>query len=354
MMTAHAQAATLPRSVPARPAPWVLAIAAGLGIATALACSSNSDPYNRLTTLRVLALRSEVYVDASHPEIGVTPAAVPAPGQSVRLSALIYTPPAGPTAPSGLDPTLTYAWSWCPFPGPAGQGYPCLVTKDEVAMVTAGTAPDLDLGHDPTASFPHTIDPALLEKNLCGGMGGMAALDCTGGVPIQIALVVKTASDQTGVKSVFTMRLGLLATDANSNPAISGLAAFQNGAPIAIDPANTNGVTLIRDVENPLDLPSDLVNQSETYLGTDSSNQPAMVQERLFVTWFVETGDTKDQSTGLIVGSSDPQIFLHDTWTPAIVKKYPRTSARILLVLRDNRAGVGWTEGQVNLAEAPQ
>jgi hypothetical protein len=351
----------LPRSVSARSAPWVLWVAAGLAIATGLACSSDSDPYNRLTTLRVLALRSEP--------------AVPLSGETATLSALVYTPPPDPLAPSGLDPTLTYAWSWCPFPGPAGQGYPCLLTNEGVQAATEGTAPALDLGHGPTASLPYTIDSADL-KRLCkaaggtggtggtagaGGAGGvpggieqLAQLDCTGGVPIQIKLVVKTDGDPKGVTSVFTMRLGLEATDANANPAIAGLEVLQNGAGVAIDAANTGGVTLTRDIENPLQLPADLVNQSEKYLGTDDNDHPAMVDERLFVTWFVETGDTKDQATGLIVGTSDPQVFLHDTWTPAVVKKYPRTTARILLVLRDNRAGVGWYEGRVNLAEAPQ
>jgi hypothetical protein len=305
--------------------------------------------------LRVLALRSEP--------------AVPMSGETATLSALVYTPPPDPLAPSGLDPTLTYAWSWCPFPGPSGQGYPCLKTIEDVQAAIKITAPASDLGHGPTASFPYTIDSAVLQ-GLCkatsgsGGMGGaggvpggieqLPQLDCTGGVPIQIKLVVKTDGDPKGVTSVFTMRLGLEATDANANPAIAGLEVLQNGAAVAIDAANTSGVTLTRDIENPLQLPADLVNQSEKYLGTDDNDHPAMVDERLFVTWFVETGDTKDQATGLIVGTSDPQVLLHNTWTPAVVKTYPRTTARILLVLRDNRAGVGWYEGRVNLAEAPQ
>lgn len=323
---------------------YVYVFGMALGVASGLACSSDADPYNRLTTLRVLAVRSEP--------------AVPAPGETATLSALVYTPPADPQAPagSGLDPTLSYAWSWCPFPGPAAQGYPCLVTSAEVQMVTAGTAPDFDLGSGPTAALPHTIDPGLLERNLCLGMGGQPPLDCTGGVPVQIKLVTKTDSYPKGVTTVYTMRLGLLGTDANANPAISELAALQpsdgGGSSLPVDATNSQAVTLIRDVENPLRLDPSLPDQSETYLGTDDSGAPAMVRERLFVTWFVETGDTKDPSTGLIVGSSDPQVFLDNTWTPAVVKKYPRTTARIVLVIRDNRAGVGWFEGLVNLAEA--
>ena len=315
----------------------LVVLALGLASTAGWGCSSDSSPYNRLTSLRVLALRSDP--------------AVPLPGQTATLSAKVFTPSPDPQAPTADDPSLTYAWSWCPFPGTAGTGYPCLVTNDEVQSFTGGLAPALDLGTNPTASLAYPADFSTLDSAVCQGKAGMAGLDCTGGIPILIRLVVTTASDPKWVTSVFTMRLGRTAADANTNPEISGLAAVVNGAPVGIDASNSNHVSLVRDVENALQLPADLVNQSETYAGTDDSGNPATVQERLFVTWFVETGDTKQQSTGLILGTTDPQVFLQDTWTPATSKDYPRTSARIFLVIRDNRGGVGWFPGQVDLTE---
>jgi hypothetical protein len=301
-------------------------------------CSGDFDPYNRLTSLRVMAIRSEP--------------AVPLGDETATLSALVFAP--APGDPQTEDPSLLYRWEWCPFPGPSNDGYPCLVTDDQLRAVTGDPTLSLSLGDQPTASLRNLITSPEVKAMLCDGMGGIASVDCTGGFPLQIKLFVSTDTDSVGVTTIFRARWGLGPQDVNANPTLSALSAKVSGVDLLIDPANSAGVSLVRDRENDLSLDPSLVDQSETYQGLDDSGQMATLQERLFVSWFVETGDTKEASTGYIPGMSAASVLLENTWTPALEKKYPASTARIFLVLRDNRAGVSFTEGSVNLVDPPE
>lgn len=323
--------------MPKRMAKHCLVGLGALALFAALDCSSDFDPYNRLTSLRVMALRSDP--------------AIPLPDETATYSALVYAPAPGDAHTE--DPTLTYEWQWCPFPGTGNDGYPCLVTEDQVKMISGDPTLSLALGNGPTATLRNPANAATdLKQTLCGGGGGFAKVDCTGGFPIQIVLTVRTATDS--VKTVFRTRWGLDPIDANANPVLSALSATTDGADQIVDATNANAVTLVRDRETKLSLDGALVGQSETYQGLDDNGDPATLQERLFVSWFVETGDTKDPSTGYIPGMSAPEVLLQNRWTPGLEKKYPATTARIFLVLRDNRAGVDWSMGQVNLANPPE
>jgi hypothetical protein len=312
------------------------AVLGALTLFGSLNCSGDFDPYNRLTSLRVLAIRSEP--------------AVPLGDETATFSALVFAP--APGDPQSADPTLTYAWQWCPFPGTSNDGYPCLVDDDQLRAVSGDPAQSLSLGDQPTASLRNLVTSPEVKAMLCDGAGGIGAVDCTGGFPLQIKLIVSTAT--ASVTTIFRTRWGLAPQDANANPTLSALSAQLGGADQLIDSANSAGVSLVRDQENDLALDPALVDQSETYQGLDDSGQMATLQERLFVSWFVETGDTKEASTGYIPGKSAENVLLTNTWTPALEKKYPASTARIFLVLRDNRAGVSWTEGSVNLVNPPE
>src|SRR5687767_1930911 len=131
-------------------------------VATTAGCGEGFPPPNRIQELRVLAIKSE-------------PVA-PAPGESTTLSALVFTP--------DNDPSVTYAWSWCPLPGAANDGYPCLIDEAQLAAM-AGMAgqmlPPYNLGNGPTAELTHTIDPLILQQ-LCAARGGTVV----GGQPLSI------------------------------------------------------------------------------------------------------------------------------------------------------------------------
>lgn len=299
-----------------------------LALAAVAGCGPDFDPYNRLNTLRVLAIQSE-------------PAA-PGPGETTTLTPLVFTP-----EPSAA---VTYTWSWCPFPGAPNQGYPCQVTREQLVMMGGGmlNVPPFELGTGPTATLTHTIDPNVLRA-LCAGQPGVPQLiDCAGGFPVQIRVKVASAGDE--VDTVYTMRLRF-DSQPNANPKIDGLAAVLEGAdrPITGEPS----VTLPRDKQTVIKAAVSEAH-SETYLGKNDDGQPdPAARERLFLSWFIEGGDTDDEVTGYIPGRTELKVLQENKWDTPKTKDYPKDTARLYVVIRDNRGGVNWTSGIVRLAGEP-
>ncbi len=298
----------------------------------ACGCGADFDPYNRLGGLRVLAVRSE------------PPA--PAPGETAKLSALVYT--------TDKDPVVSMAWSWCPFAGSANDGYPCLLTEAELRTMGAGDmVPAYDLGREAEASFLHGVDPQVL-KALCApaGMGmGPSAISaaflpsCDGGFPVTVKLVVKTAKDT--VTTVRTLKLRVDPDkDANANPTVDGITATLAGAERPV--TETPEVTLPRNVDTVVKVAVPEA-AAERYMGKDDNGQPAMVRERIFVTWFVEAGETRSERTSFIDGVVALPDALSNKWKPPLTKQYARDTLKIIVVVRDDRGGVAWTGGAVRL-----
>lgn len=295
------------------------------------ACGGDFDPYSRVQTLRVLAVQSE------------PPA--PAPGQTAVFKVLVYTPKP--------DAEVTYEWSWCPLAGVARDGFPCLLTAAEIAKLggdaAAATLPPYALGTGPTAMFSHTVDPALL-KMLCDQIG-----NCEGGFPVQVRVKIRSGTET--IDTVRTVRLRLEGeTPGNQNPAIDGLIHLASketkdeGAPLSDEPS----VTLRRRIEARIRA---LVKREhiEKYTIVDPKKNLTEQAERLSLAWFVETGDLANETTGFIEGAKG-LVFedsLINKWKPGKLKDYEKGTARVLVVIRDNRGGIGWATGAVNLETKP-
>jgi hypothetical protein len=291
-----------------------------------VACSDDFVPYNRLTKLRVLAIASE------------PPG--PATGETATLTPLVYTPEG--------DPPVSFTWSWCPAPGPATLGYPCLVTEAELGQGGVA-APAFDLGTGPTATFQNTVDPAILQR-LCAGIAGSGDKpDCSNGFPVQIRLRVATASDQLTAVVSLNLRFDP-ATPANRNPRLQGLAAVLDAAPrpIGDDPQ----LVLPRRVDTPIraDVPEE---DAESYRPAAAAAGAAPVRERVTLSWFVESGDPDDGRTGFIENVTTFESAVTNKWRPGSDKDYPPDTARIIVVVRDDRGGVAWRGGAVRLGAAP-
>ena len=168
---------TSPRPEAVRSA-GALAVALALSAGLTTGCSEGFDPYNRLATPRVLAIQSD-------------PVA-PAPGETTTLSALLYEPPE--------DAVASMSWSWCPFAGSAAEGYPCLISEEELAELNGGDSPvpSYDLGDGETATFEHSLDPALLAAVCEGTADQPELLDCEGGFPVQLKLTVESEGGGAG------------------------------------------------------------------------------------------------------------------------------------------------------------
>lgn len=296
------------------------------------ACRPDFAPFNRVEALRILAVQAE-------------PAA-PLTGETSTLSALVFTPTP--------DPTLAYHWTWCPVGGVADQGYACPFKEDELngylSMVSLPPLPPFELGTDPTVTLANSIDPQVFAAVCSGVLTPGMQLDCSGGFPIQLTLTVTTATDT--VTAVQKMKLRFDSTmSANANPVIDGLQARVGG--VLMDLTDVASVTLPRDRETPIfALAQPAV--SESYLGLDDNGIPAMLKERVFMTWFVESGDTDDTRTSFVNnGTTDFAALLENKWIPAKTKDYASPTARLFVVLHDNRGGVSWRSAIVNLEPSP-
>ena len=302
---------------------WTLALALAAGCA-------DFDPYGRLTALRVLAVQSE-------------PVA-PAADETTTLTPLVYAAP-------GDEITATQ-WSWCPFPGPAADGYPCLITEADLARLAGDDAADIppfDLGTGATATLTNTVSPRLLDA-LCTGVAGQpAAVDCTGGFPVQIRLRVTTGADE--VIAVRRLRLRRAGDEANANPRIDGLGA-RDGSGGEQSLTEDAAVTLPRAVETTVHAEVAAA-MAERYATTDLDGHPVMRLERLTFSWFVESGETTPGRTTFIDGIEPFDEALQVAWKPADVADYARDTSRLLVVVRDDRDGVAWRTATVRLGGAP-
>ncbi|HXI56941.1 MAG TPA: hypothetical protein VNO55_12830 [Polyangia bacterium] len=316
-----------------------LAIQGALVLATlaVAGCGPDFAPYERLTSLRILAVKSE-------------PVA-PAPGQTTTLSALVYTPP--PADPAAAPPAVSYEWSWCPFVGTASAGYPCLITADQIPAM-GGAPVSFDLGTGETASLPHNFDPQLLMA-ICNGMPGFPPPpDCREGFPVTVRVTVRTDSDQvTAVRPLKLLLAAPTAENVNTNPTIDGLLATVAGQDKPLDTM----IELLRRADNPIKAVVK-PEMAQVYDGFDDEGKPApMSRERLYLSWFVESGDLKFPRTSFNSTTTIPfDELLKNTWRPATTKDYPRHTAMLYVVLRDSRDGVGWLPmpgTTVNLGAAP-
>jgi hypothetical protein len=316
------------------PAAAGIALALAAGALGGAGCGQTFEPFNRLTSLRVLALKSEPVA----PETGV----------ETTLSAKVY-----PDDPA--DPTpISYAWSWCPLAGSSSDGYPCLVTEDQVSQ-WAGAPISFDLGAQPTATLKNAFDPSVLQAICAGTLGLPVTVRCTNGLPVNVKLTVSRDGDS--VTAVRTLRLLYAAEPAgekNENPIVSGLFAVIGGVNQPLDAAGTPLLPRRQKTKVGVD-PDVIQSEVQIYTGTDDNGQPATLSERLILTWFVETGDTKSQRTELIVGSTTLENATQNQWTPALHRDYPQDTARMIVIVRDDRDGVGWSDGitAVSLEKTP-
>jgi hypothetical protein len=320
------------------PTPPVHAAGSRRALAVALAlsglsvgCAEGFDPYNRLGDLRVLALRSE-------------PAA-PGPGETTALDALVYLPPG--------DTVASYQWSWCPYTGPSTDGYPCLISEDELAELAGDRDfPPYDLGTEATASFAHTLDPDLLA-GVCASaadVGEASLIDCAEGFPARVTLVVRGESGAE-IETVRTLHLRFDEDqEPNANPIVTGLRAVLDGDEEVIGEEPT--LTLLRNEETVVraDVPEESI---ESYTGVDDDGAPEERVEELILTWFVESGDTKSERTAFLDGIEPLEDATENEWEPDAVDDYERETSSIYVIVRDDRDGIAWVRGEVALGEAP-
>lgn len=319
-----------PRRALARPfrfeplRPWPRGLAGSLAGLLLAACDSDFEPYGELSSLRVLA-------------IGSTPATL-APGETALLTPLLYVP--------GEEP-VTSSWSWCPVEALDDDGLSCPLAEAEASLALGATV-TYDLGSAEVARFEHSFEPASLAR-FCSGAAlaaaSLGAIDCSEGLPVQIRHRVSSASDS--VESVRRLRLRFSTEQpSNENPVVDGVSALVAGTPLALDDAAT--VLLPRETE---------VELEATLTESVAEPLPAALGERtreqLVLTWFIEAGETRYGRTSFVEASLPLARALRNTWTLPSATEHAAAEARLIVVVRDDRGGVGWRSARVTLGGAP-
>jgi hypothetical protein len=321
---------------------------AALILAGAAGCGPDFDPYGRLIGLRVLAVRSDP------PN--------PAAGETAMLSAVIDPPE--------MAAQLRHVWSWCPVPRPGGVGVSdCLFTPEaltEAAMLPPGVLPPTNLGEGETVAFMHGVQPEQLQPFCRSNEMQPFGADCGVGFPVKVGLTVTALDGSDEIESVWSLLLPVESgAPVNRNPAINGFVAVIDGVevPLTADPDPL--LVLPRDEETVIRavLPDGVI---ETYTDKDPDSNPETpdvlegAPERLFLSWFVQSGETDDERTGTNYGQGYTipipdalALARENKWAPALVRKYPGETARLVVVIRDNRGGVGSRAATVRLEGGP-
>ncbi len=300
-------------------------LAAGLG-----GCGASFDPPTLLSKLRLLALQAAPVN--------------PAEGQATTITPLVYSP-------SGA--AMALGWSWCPVLGQPDDGYLCPISYDDASAMLAAAGvtaplPPFDLGAAPTASFTNPFPPDVLAALCARGFDGQP-VDCTNGFPIRVSVrLTQGAATQLG-----TTVIGLptaAGAVSNANPVPGALSVDLPSGTEVLDDAGGVAVPRLQDDVLRVAIDDD---QAETYAGTGADGGAATLRETLLVSWFAEVGDFHDERTLFIDGDDSLAGATTDTWTPPAARQDARPTSRLIVVVRDDRGGVGWTTATAALEPTP-
>jgi hypothetical protein len=296
------------------------------------ACEPDFTPYNELEGMRVLLVRAEP------PELGE--------GQTSTLDALVYQP-------EGKVPEL--GWSLCPWPSDPNDGFRCAVSQATWnaawrAAGLSGSAPLLDLGNASTAalSFPGDRGQARrLCEALTRALDSSATLppDCATRFPWTVRLTARSGTARVdAVKDVDLLIDEKLVP--NRNPTLSALRSEGKGGSTILEPDAPTKLAAGEDHELRVEPASDAL---ETYVPTPALGEPAKPadEESLTFTWFVNQGSTDLVRSTYKKGVETMQKATHNVWEAPD----QTGDARLIVVVRDHRGGVGFLERTVSLVK---
>ena len=282
-------------------------------------CSDEFERYSQLSSLRVMAMRSEP--------------AIPRLGQEAKLQALVY----------GTE-AIEYRWSLCPVAAKARDGYACPISPEAAVGVFGTGLPTLAPDRGPEAALTHGLASstlaALCEQGLLAP-GYANSVDCDLGFPITVVLDVRSGEQSLRAAFLVYLPTGDDATSDNHNPTILGLTA--DGLPMmdtmAVAPGGPKTVTA--------SIATDAVEIRPVFpfeMGTGAR------PERLTFSWFSDVGSWKKDRTSFIDGETTLADAATNVWTAPDVLP---DSVFFAVVVRDDRGGVGWLERKLTIEARP-
>ncbi|MDJ0762530.1 MAG: hypothetical protein QNJ97_06020 [Myxococcota bacterium] len=308
-------------------------------------CSDDFDPFNLLTKTRILAIR------ADPPTL--------APGETATLTPLVFTP--DPAPPS-------FDWRWCPITKGRADGFECAVTeaalRDAVAEINPAAAaeiPPFHLGTGPTAAFDFGFSPLLVQA-ICNAAiaeeipAFVDVPDCDAGLRITIRLTT-TATDVTAVAIKDLYLVADASETPNANPSIGQIQAVLQGAsPTEVTILHQDSPAMLAPGAS-YDLKVSIPDTAAELFDpepTEEDPDPPSRRESLFMTWFITAGETTDTRSTFIDGEIPLARLGENTWDLPDADDLSEPTARLYLVIQDERGGVNWQERTIALAEKDQ
>lgn len=306
-------------------------------------CTGDSDPKNRVTRLRVLAIQSD-------------PPALEF-GETASIRGLVFES-------EGKD-EVTYEWSWCPFPTGRATGYECAISEgdirammDEAFPGSSGLLPAFSLGGGSETTFPYTL-PSQALKTICEQVlqvelpAFVEIPTCDGEIDIVVKLRVTQGSEEvTAIKNIALLLDDTI--DRNTNPVLGKIVAADETPPAdgPIEILEDGSVSVKRGREYRLEVDIS-ESEAESYVPSSDKDSSAAVstRETLFVSWYVTGGETDFSRTSYIDGKIEFDKLGENFWRVPMESEYENQSLQLFVVLQDNRGGVGWIERTVGLTE---
>ena len=118
----------------------------------------------------------------------------------------------------------------------------------------------------------------------------------------------------------------------------------------ALDDAGTVQVPRLHD--NLLHVAVD-EDQAQTYTAIDAGGRASTQRETLLFTWFAELDGLDNHRTLFIDGVDTLDGAAADKWKPPATRDDDRSTSRLIVVVRDDRGGVGWTSATASLEPTP-
>ncbi|HSS37168.1 MAG TPA: hypothetical protein VLT58_00220 [Polyangia bacterium] len=293
-------------------------------------CGADFDSPARLTKLRLLALQAAPVN--------------PAEGETTTITPLVYTP---------SDAALEFTWSWCPVLGQANDGYVCPLTHDQAGAMLAAAGvtaplPAFELGAGPAASFTNPFPPEVLAALCTAGLDGQV-VDCKGGFPIRVSVNVAQGTETQRGTTVIRLPVTAGAVS-NANPLPGALSVDLPTGTQVLDDA---GTVQVPRLQNSLLHVTVEDGQAQTYTAIDAGGGTATSRETLLFTWFAELAGLDNHRTLFIDGVDTLDGAAADKWKPPATRDDDRAMSRLIVVVRDDRGGVGWTSATATLEPTP-
>ena len=188
----------------------------------------------------------------------------------------------------------------------------------------------------------------MLAALCAAGFDGQA-LDCRNGFPIRVSVrVTQGPATQLGT-TVVSLPIAAGAVS-NANPVPGALSVDLAAGTQVLDDAGSVQVPRLQDSLLHVAIDD---GQAETYVGRGLDGGTATLRETLLFSWFAELGGFHDPGRCSSTASRASPTPAPTSGIRPPRARTPAPTSRLIVVVRDDRGGVGWTTATASLEPTP-